>query len=515
MTLDEDSPFRVTVVGGGTAGWLAALILRNAAARLDLELEVVVIESSSIPVIGVGEGTTAVFRGLLLQFGMDELEFLRETEATVKYGIRHQDWCRAGVTYDGPIDDPHSICPPAPGGGSTWLDQYCIASGRSVTETHLFTYLMRRSRAPFRLREGRKPLPIAPFHHAYHFDQALVGQYLRRKALKISHMDAVVENALLDGDSGHIHTLVLEGGEEIKVDFVIDCTGFRRVLIERIMGAKWMSYERNLPVNRAMPFWLPHPDEGEIPPYALARALSSGWMWQIPTQSRMGCGYVYSDEFLAPEQARAEIEAALGREIEPRADIRIESGRLDRAWIGNCLATGLPQSFFEPLEATSIHGTIVQMFMFAQFHLERLVLGENPRIDDYNSDVGQQVDDFCTFINIHYVSERRDSPFWRHVHENSIGDTAKLHLKRWSERTPARRDFKALPGELPHVMEQLYMPVLDGLGLLRQGVAMSELAATQGLRAHARKTSKKLIREFRLASTRVPGHREFLESLHA
>ncbi len=514
MKAADGFPKRFAVVGGGTAGWLSALVLQDAARRLGLDLCLTVVESTKIPTIGVGEGTTAVFKGFLHQLGLDELEFLRETGATIKYGIRHRDWRSVGFTYDGPIDDPHTICPPAPGSDSSWLDQYCISSGRPVSDYHLFTHLMQRSLAPLILRRGREPLAVAPFHHAYHFDQALVGRYLRQKSGNVAHVDSMVTGVRRDSQTGDIQALVLEGGIELPVDFVIDCTGFRRMLIGDEMGAKWMPYGDTLPVNRAMPFWLPHEGGADIPPYTLAGAMGSGWMWQIPTQSRLGCGYAYSDQFLTPEQAQAEIEGALGRKIEPRNDIRINSGRLDRSWIGNCLAAGLAQSFFEPLEATSIHGTLVQMLLFVQFHLKPLVQGTPTSREDYNRTVGQQVDDFCTFINIHYVSERRDTPFWRHVNANCIGKNARLRLRQWSEHTPLRSDFTPLPGDLPHVMEQLYIPVLDGLGLLRRDVARAELAANPKLRAHARKTSKKLIREFRLAAMKLQSHREFLEALH-
>lgn len=505
---------RLAVVGGGTAGWLSALVLQDAAGRLGLELDLAVVESTGIPTVGVGEGTTAVFRGFLLQLGLDELEFLRETGATIEYGIRHRDWRNVDTTYDGPIDDPHTICPPAPDSDAPWLDQYSMASGRPVSDYHLFTHLMNRSRAPLVLRPGRQPLAAAPFHHAYHFDQALVGRYLRRKAGNVTHLDAVVSGVRRDGGSGDIRALVLEGGGDLPVDFVIDCTGFRRTLICGAMGAKWNSYGSVLPVNRAMPFWLPHDRDGDIPPYTLARAMGSGWMWQIPTQTRMGCGYVYSDLFLTPEEAQSEVENALGRSIEPRNDIRINSGRVDRAWIGNCLAAGLAQSFFEPLEATSIHGTVVQMLLFTQFHLKPLVRGQDPLREAYNEAVGRQVDDFRSFINIHYVSERRDTPFWRHVDADCIPEDARLRLRQWAARTPRRSDFTPLPGDLPHVMEQLYNPVLDGLGLLRRNTAKAELAANPKVRAHARRTSEKLKREFRLAAARMPGHREFLEALH-
>ncbi len=504
---------RIAIVGGGTAGWLSALILQDGARRHDLPLDLTVIESSRVPTIGVGEGTTAAFRGLLLQLGLDEFEFLRETDATIKYGIRHQNWRRTGHSYDGPIDDPHLAAHAPPNVTSSWLNQYCIAAGRPVSDPHLFTWLMQRARAPFITKGRETPLAVGPFHHAYHFDQAQVGAWLRRKATGIAHVDALVEGAHRNPDSGDITALKLDCGDDFPVDFVIDCTGFRREIIARTLGAEWLSFADTLPVNRAMPFWLDHAEDAELPPFTLAAAQGSGWMWQIPTQSRMGCGYVYSDQFLTPDQAQAEIEATLGHPIEPRNDIRINSGRLDRAWIGNCVAAGLAQSFFEPLEATSIHGTIVQMLLFSRFHLPDLGRGLDRHRDAYNAAVSRQADDFRTFINLHYVSERRDTPFWRHVHENCIAAEVKDRLDQWSRRLPRRDDFAPFPGGLAHVEEQLYYPVLDGLGLLDRQLAKAEIGQDPKVRAHARKTAEALTRDYRRAAGKAPGHRAFLESL--
>ena len=497
------------MVGGGTAGWLSALILREAGQRGGLDLEIQVVESSTIPTIGVGEGTTSVFRGLLQELGIDEFEFLRETRATIKYGIRHKDWRRLGHAYDGPIDDPQAVhaSPAGP-----WLNRYCIASGRSVTEPHLFTYLMARGKAPFVLRSGKSPLPIGPFHHAYHFDQAAVGAFLRGKAMGITHVDALVEGAGLDPETGHIQYLETGDGRRLDADFFVDCTGFRRTLIGGQMGATWVGYGACLPVNRAMSFGLDHEPDAEIAPLTLAHALRSGWMWQIPTQDRIGCGYVYSDAHLSPNQAQAEVETVLGHGIEPRADIPINAGRLDRAWVGNCLATGLAQSFFEPLEATSIHGTVVQMMLFTQRHLADVVDGK-VEPDLYNADIAGQADDFCAFISTHYVSERRDTPFWEHVAAECLSGDVRERLALWQRKTPTRGDFRAFPGGLPHVEDQLYVPVLDGLGLTSRAAAKAELASDPKLRAHARKTTEALARDFRRAASKAASHRSFLEAL--
>ncbi len=516
-----EGPFELAVVGGGTAGWLSALFIRRAAEQQGLSIRLTVIESSRIPTIGVGEGTTSVFNEALRMLNIDEFEFLRETGATIKYGIRHKDWRRPGVTYDGPIDDPRLLFARAqravngkPRIRPLWLDQHCVANGRSVTETHVFAHLMAKFRAPFVFQRDNKPVPVSPFLYAYHFDQALAGGFLRRKAEGIEQLDGIVEAARLDGETGRITSLVFRGGEEKNVDFVVDCTGFRRALISREMGAEWVPYGDRLPVNRAMPFWLEHGESDAIAPFTMAEAMRSGWMWQIPTWQRIGCGYVYSDSFVTPEEARTEIENALGREIEPRADIKVDSGRLDRAWIGNCLAVGLSQSFFEPLEATSIHGTIVQLLLFTQFHLKGIVDGRDPDPAKYNSDAARQVDDFCTFINFHYVSERTDTPFWRYVREECIGEEVRERLEQWKARFPQRNDFTRLPGGLPHVGEELYVPVLDGLGLLDRNVAKAELEAVPQLRALARRSAQSVLRSGRIAAARAKDHRQFLEWLH-
>ncbi len=499
----------IVVVGGGTAGWLTALVLQSTARRSGLSVDITLVESSSIPTVGVGEGTTAVFRSLILDLGFDEFEFLRETEATFKYGIRHRDWRRHRHSYDGPIDNPQAVAGPPQG---NWLDRYCIGSGRSVTEPHLFTYLMNRRRAPFLSRVGKPPLPVGPFHHAYHFDQALVGQYLRAKADGMTHIDAVIKGAVKDSASGRLTHVVTEDGHEISGDFFVDCTGFRRTLIGRELGAKWVGYGDRLPVNRAMPFWIDHENDAEIPPYTLAWAQGAGWMWQIPTFRRMGCGYVYSDDFLSPDQAQDEIETVLGKPIRPRNDIRIDAGRLDRAWIGNCLAVGLAQSFFEPLEATSIHGTVVQLLLFCQHYLKAVCEGQSEP-GTYNEAVARQAEDFCSFINIHYVSERRDTPFWKHVAECCIGGDVLERLALWRTKTPSIADFRPFPGGFPHIENQLYIPVLDGLGLTNRTAAKIELAQDPSLRKQARIRLRELVGEFRRAAGKAPGHREFLQSI--
>lgn len=498
-------PRRIIIVGGGTAGWLAALALGDAARRGGHACDLTVIESSKIGTIGVGEGTTAVFRQMLRHFGLDEFEFLAATGATIKFGIRHRDWRRLGHSYDGPIDDPHLVAGLEDGSA---LDQYWVSQGKGAGTSHLFHHLMARSKSPFAVQGGRR-IAAGPFDHAFHFDQALAGKFLRSKALGVRVIDDQVCGLNRDASSGDILSLTLEGGAQIAGNLFIDATGFRRRLIGDL-GPKWQSYADVLPVNRAMPFWLDIPEGAEIPPVTLAWAQKSGWLWKIPTAERYGCGYVYSDAHTTQDQAKAEIEAALGVEIHPRADIRIDAGRLDQSWAHNCVALGLSSSFLEPLEATSIHGTVVQLMLLAS-----LLPNPDARARAaFNGVAARQVDDFRDFIRLHYVSERRDSPFWRDVaasHPASVTD----RLAGWAGRVPVAADFTPLPMGLPHVTQELHVPVLDGLGLLDRAKAGAFLAAKPGLRARARKTALALEAEYRLAAGKALPHRAFLQSLPA
>ena len=499
---------RFVIVGGGTAGWLAALMLQDAFRRQNRSATITVVESSKIPTIGVGEGTTAVFRQMLKHFGLDEFAFLKETEATIKFGIRHKDWRRKGHHYDGPIDDPHLVLEPQGATPQSYLDIFSVATGRAVKDTHMFAYLLDQHKAPFARKADGSVMPASPFHHAYHFDQALAGKWLRKNTKGVDAIDAQVTSVRRNAETGDIEALITDA-DDVSGDFFIDCTGFRKQLIGKEMGGTWVSYRDRLPVNRAMPFWVDLKEGEEIAPYTLAWAQSSGWLWSIPTQKRYGMGYVYSDEFLNPEQAQIEIETALGHKIEPRNDLRFDIGRQDKSWINNCLALGLSSSFLEPLEATSIHGTVVQLMVFTNFHLNRTATDRNA----YNAFAARQVDDFRDFINAHYVSERRDTPFWKRVANNCIGEPTRHRLTQWQSKMPEHADFDPLPGHFAHTEQQLYYPVLDGLGLLSRTTAKKHMEVQPELRKKAKAAAETLTSEYRAAAPKTLGHRDFLMSL--
>src|SRR5690606_21405662 len=216
-------------------------------------------------------------------------------------------------------------------------------------------------------------------------------------------------------------------------------------------------------------------------------------------------------EFRTPDEAHAEIERVLGRKVEVRGDIQFKIGRLAESWIGNVLAVGLSSSFLEPLESTSIHGTIVQMMMFAGNYLRRPAEMTQALRDDYNRRVGRQVDDFRTFVNTHYMVERDDTPFWREVRANRIHAETKERLERWSREMPRHEHFAQYLFGLPHMETQLHYPVLQGLGLLDPALAKAEMAREPKLRSFAKATYDELVKEYKQAATKALGHAEFLQ----
>jgi tryptophan halogenase len=463
---------KVVVVGGGTSGWLSAIHLsrfwKPSRRPSDPPLEVVLIESPDVPTIGVGEGTTGLFTDFLRTF-CDERDFLRESKASFKLGIRHRDWRTPGQEYLGPLNsDAYLEIPKQRPETFDYFRSAAVAEGEPVWRHVLNAELMLADASPYSRRAGRRQQQTA-WDYAYHFDNRYVAPFLRSRAEGVERIEGTVTAVNRAPGSGLIESVTLEDGRTVEGDLFVDCTGFRRILIGEL-GAAWSSYAGHLPVNSALTFSIPREPGTPIPPYTLAQALSAGWLWQTPTQERTGSGYVYSDAHIEPSVAQAEVEAVLGHPIEPLDVIRFESGRLHAPWIGNCLAVGLSSSFFNDTATTEIYTQLVQLLIFATEYLgEQMDFGAQPIIDSYNARMGRLNDDFRTFVVAHYQGGRDDSEFWRSI---PIEDGAHDLLALWRERMPRSTDIGEYFGS---VSRTLWFYTLDGLGLLDPEVARAEM----------------------------------------
>lgn len=450
---------KIVILGGGTAGWLTAILGLAHAHQHDYT----VIESSRLGIIGVGESTTGFFTDLMTNdlkaMGVDHDDFMTKTGATCKLGIHHKAWGPApGHNYLAPLD-----------GSSTQFDprdrqfEYALAQlapEDRITVSHT-GYLMRHG-----LSNQSQQGHFMAHGHALHVDGTLTGQYFKAHCLKHANCRLIdSELATISRTiAGLISSLTLTNGDVVEGDLFIDCTGFSRLLIKE-MGAKWVSYKQWLPVDRGMPFqeaYLP----GEQPAaWTTAWAQKNGWMWTTPLLDRKGNGYVYSSEHITDDQAQQEIEQQLGRKINPIKIIPFDAGRQSAAWIDNCVSIGLSSSFLEPLEATSIHTSIVQIKMlFAEYITDRIETTVNPgTIALYNGRWSRQIDDLKDFLVMHYQGGRTDSEFWRYISSGATQtDFVKTLLTTAQARLLNTNDFPRYWGTAGW---SLYAWVMGGLGL--------------------------------------------------
>lgn len=394
---------KICIIGGGTAGWLAALWIVRSQPKLH---EVTVIDSSKIDIIGAGEGTTGQFRKVLRMFNINEAEFMRECRATHKAAIRFENWTGNRSSYISPIDNTPTVL-------SDWdimmIYHYLVNEGYNIHRATIGGML-----AEHALSGYHKNCQESFSGYAFHFDGRLVGKYFKRlAAAECRTVDAVYKNANLDPITGRITSIELDTGEKIHADWFIDATGFARVLAP-VVDAGWHSYRDWLTCDHAIPFFLPHKENSVIRPETGATALDAGWMWKIPTRDRYGCGYVYDSTVKTYDQALEELEKKLGQPVEPVKHITYNPGRLARPYCKNVMFIGLSGVFLEPLQATSIHGTIAQLHIF-----ERLFLrpGKGPEGDFQNRRANQMVEsifeEFADLIQLHYRSGRTDTEFWR------------------------------------------------------------------------------------------------------
>jgi tryptophan halogenase len=458
---------KIVIVGGGTAGWLAALMLIKIQKGSH---EVTLIESDKIGIIGAGEGSTGyltdIIQGNNWDYGCNEWDFFKETNATVKLGIKHKDWKQVGHEYIAPIDGS-----PVNGVGTDYLLLYSLINDYPFHTSSQNGFFIENNLSSFFKTEGL----IDNFRsHAYHFDANLVGKYFKKICGDdVINIKGEVIDLILD-KNGDVEHLILDNKRKIYGDFFIDASGFNKIFSKKLK-TKWVSYKKNLPVNTAMPFIIDYKDNEKIEPTTLAWAQKSGWMWKIPIKNRYGCGYVFDSTFTSEEEAVLEIEKKLNQKINPIKFIKFETGRLENVWEKNCLSIGLSAAFAEPLEATSIHSTIIQLnsFIFNYLKDTKDQTCNNAIIKLYNKKMSKMYDDYKDFLNIHYASERKDSNFWKWISTGeTLTDNSKNILEIQKSKLLQNSDFDQYYG---YAGASLYNWVLSGLGKISKKRAQEEL----------------------------------------
>ncbi len=407
----------LVIVGGGTAGWMAAAALARV---LGPDYRITLIESEQIGIVGVGEATVPHIKAFNNLLGINEAEFVRHTQGSFKLGIEFADWQRPGTSYvhgfGTEIGHPLGLLPFQ----QYWFKQALAGKARPLGAYTLNTVAAKRDRFMTSATDVPPNSPLANIAYAYHFDAALYAGFLRRYAEQrgVTRREGIVEEVHLHPESGDVRAVRLASGETIAGDLFIDCSGFRGLLIEQALHTGYHDFSHWLPCDRALA--VPCAKVGPPTPYTRATARAAGWQWRIPLQHRTGNGYVYCSTHISDDEAAATLLANLdGPALADPRPLRFVTGRRKQVWNRNVIALGLASGFMEPLESTSIHlvqsGISKLLELFPREGISPVLVRR------YNERIAFEFDRIRDFLLLHYhATERDDSAFWRHCRSMPI-----------------------------------------------------------------------------------------------
>jgi tryptophan halogenase len=417
----------IIIVGGGTAGWMTAvtlsLVLRG-------RYEIRVVESDEIGIVGVGEATIPMIQRFNKIAGVDENEFLRETQGTFKLGIEFVNWGKLGDRYMHGFghfgQDLWTV-----GFEQYWHKMHIMGKAKDL-EAYSITRMASKANKFMPPRRDLENSPLNDINYAYHFDASMYSRYLRNlsEARGVKRIEGkIVQVSQRKGD-GHIEAVVLESGERIDGELFIDCSGFRGLLIEQTLKTGYEDWSHWLPCDRALA--VPCEPAPKLLPYTRSTAHRAGWQWRIPLQHRIGNGHVYCSKYISDDEAAATLLANLdGKPLAEPRPLKFVTGMRKKGWNKNVVAIGLSSGFLEPLESTSIH--------LIQSAISRLInyfpdQGFNQvDIDEYNRQTQFEIERIRDFIILHYkLNQRADSDFWKACADMSVPDTLthKMELYR-------------------------------------------------------------------------------------
>jgi tryptophan halogenase len=427
----------ITVVGGGTAGLISAIMLRQ---RFDFQINL--IYSKNIGIIGVGEGSTEHFKHFLEFTGIDYKTLIKECDATFKGGIKFEGWSDKSFL--------HLVNPPY----NYTLKQYHYIYARQILENqNYYSQLTAENLLSDYWIDNPSELP----YNQFHFDTYKLNDYLMKVAEKKNiniYDDEIIDVSITE--VGNIDSIVGKK-QKYKSDFYIDSTGFKRILIGKL-DCKWKSFSKYLKMKKAVTFQ--SNDVNSLNLWTLAKAMNYGWMFRIPTYNHYGNGYIYDSDFCTDEQAKIELDNYFGKNVDIGKSFSFDPGYLENVWINNCCAVGLSSSFVEPLEATSIGTTIQQMFMLVD-----KIHGYNPMvIKKYNKGFKDILENIRDFIFLHYLRPNQNNHFWTTISDLEMPDSLKENFEIWKHKLPIYDDFSGLT-EYILFKSSNFIVLMNGLGL--------------------------------------------------
>lgn len=402
------TPQQLVIVGGGTAGWMAANLLAHY--LRDEPVRIMLVEAPDVPTVGVGEGSTPTLRRFFAELDIAEHEWMPQCQATYKVGIQFNQWSpqRGPASYRHPFISQLDTFSERP----FTVNCQTRRLGLDVT-THPEAFLFNGYLA------ANKCAPVTPdnfpfrIEYGYHFDAAKLGEFLKHKAMarQVEYCQVHIEE-VAQHPSGAIKALHTRDGQMINGDLFIDCSGFRSLLAQQTLKVPFRSYQQNLFNDRAVV--LPGTADASRPVETQATALSAGWTWSIPLRNRTGNGYVFSSAHLSDDVAETELRRHLGLldDPTPARFLPMKVGRVEQHWTHNCLALGLAQGFIEPLEATALHLVQLSIRHFAKAYQKGRLSAQYQA--ECNTQINALFDNVRDYIVAHYVlNTRSDSQYWQ------------------------------------------------------------------------------------------------------
>lgn len=448
---------KIIIVGGGTAGWMAAAAFSK---TLSSDVEVTLVESDQIGTVGVGEATIPNIRTFNRMLGLDEADFMRSTMATFKLGIEFVNWSKEGQQYIHPFGD-FGVDMNNIQFHHFWAKAHQLGWKGSFFDFSLAVVASYEKK--FSHSKDIPNSPLANIAYAYHFDAALYAKYLRAFSEKrgVKRIEGIVDKVKLHKQTGFIHKLRLDSNQELEGDFFIDCSGFKGLLINEALGVGYEDWSHWLPCDRAVA--MPCSQSMAPFPYTRSIAQDAGWIWRIPLQHRIGNGHVYCSDYCDDEQALNTLKAQL--DGEPLAEpnfLRFLTGRRSRLWEKNCVALGLASGFLEPLESTSIHliqtGITKLLGLFPSKNVNQTC------IDKFNKESVFEMERIRDFLILHYyLNNRENNAFWQQCRNISIPDTLVEKMTLFEEIGHCTREYHEL------FSHPSWVAVMVGQGLMPKG----------------------------------------------
>jgi len=432
---------KIQIVGGGSAGWMAAAYL-NAALNYggQRNVEICLIESPTIPRISVGEATIPNIQHILSVIGIDEIDFMKATDATFKQSIKYENWLHNDNSYyHHPFSRYRTI--PIDRNGYHWL-----RSDRSQPFMHMVSdqpQICDLNLSPKMLGQWDFGTPL---NYAFHMNAQKFADYLCAFSTKrgVKHItDDVADADVTEG--GDIASVKTKEGLILEADLFIDCTGFAAILIEKKLGVKFIDCSKWLLCNRAVTMHVPYDDHypGFLRPFTRATALNAGWVWDIPLQTLRSRGYVYSSDFISDDEAERELKRNEGPHSESISAriVPFKVGHREKSWVGNCVSIGLAGGFIEPLESTGLYLSDLASVMLAEHFPHKGVV--EPLRNRFNRIMTNRFYEVLDFINMHYcLTKRDDTKFWKEVRKpERINDRLKAKFEYWKIKPPSPNDF--------------------------------------------------------------------------